>query len=285
MIPAPGSPPQPPVLPTPMRPSSPSQDAGSRPRIPHPSGEAGPERQSGTPDPAGGVEIHFPVSILPDGTVDWDVFLPPRAADVPWRVGQRMKRVIDLMVAAASLLVLLPVLVAVGILVLVTSGTPIFYSCEYMGHRGRRFRLYKFRTMVPNADAMKAELAHLNHVTGPAFKIRDDPRITPLGGFLRRFSIDELPQLWNVLRGDMSLVGPRPPLPEEWREFKPWHRGKLSVVPGITCLWQVEGRSDITDFDEWAMLDLQYIRDWSILTDIVILLRTVPVVLRGHGAY
>jgi len=132
---------------------------------------------------------------------------------------------------------------------------------------------------------MKPELAHLNHVTGPAFKIRDDPRITPLGRMLRRFSVDELPQLWNVLKGDMSMVGPRPPLPEEWVEFKPWHRGKLSVVPGITCFWQVEGRSDITDFDEWAMLDLRYIRDWSLITDVMILLRTIPAVLRGHGAY
>ncbi|MHB1193074.1 MAG: sugar transferase [Longimicrobiales bacterium] len=231
------------------------------------------------------MEIHFPVSTLPDGTVDWEVFLPPRAGDVPWRVAQRMKRAFDVVVAGGSLLLLLPLLVAVALAILLTSGRPIFYSCEYIGHRGRRFVLYKFRTMVPNADAMKAELAHLNHVTGPAFKIRDDPRITGVGRFLRRYSVDELPQLWNVLRGDMSLVGPRPPLPNEWNEFKPWHRGKLAVVPGITCFWQVEGRSDITDFDEWATLDLRYIRDWNLLSDVVILLRTIPAVLRGHGAY
>jgi lipopolysaccharide/colanic/teichoic acid biosynthesis glycosyltransferase len=238
-----------------------------------------------TPTGADRTGIHFPVSILPDGTVDWDVFLPPRAADPAWRVAQRMKRLFDVVVAGGSLLVLLPFLVVVGLAVLLTSGWPVFYSCEYMGHRGRRFRLYKFRTMVPNADAMKAELAHLNHVNGPAFKIRDDPRITPLGRILRRLSVDELPQLWNVLKGDMSMVGPRPPLPEEWAEFKPWHRGKLAVVPGITCFWQVEGRSDITDFDEWAMLDLRYVRDWSLITDVMILVRTIPAVLRGHGAY
>jgi len=232
-----------------------------------------------------GVEIHFPVSIHPDGSVDWDVFLPARAEDASWRLAQRMKRMFDVIAAGTVSLVLLPLLAVVALAVLLSSGWPIFYSCEYMGHRGRRFTLYKFRTMVRNADALKAEVAHLNHVRGPAFKIRDDPRITPLGGFLRRYSIDELPQLWNVLLGDMSLVGPRPPLPEEWNEFRPWHRGKLAVVPGITCLWQVEGRSDITDFDDWAMLDLQYIRDWSLLTDVIILLRTIPVVLRGHGAY
>ncbi len=234
---------------------------------------------------AQGVEIHFPVTTHPDGTVDWDVFLPARAEDVSWRVGQGIKRAFDVGVAGASLLALLPFLALVALAVLLTSGWPVLYSCEYMGHRGRRFTLYKFRTMVPDADKMKERLAHLNHVDGPAFKIRDDPRITPLGRFLRRYSIDELPQLWNVLKGDMSIVGPRPPLPEEWKDFKPWHRGKLAVVPGITCYWQVEGRSDISDFDEWMMLDLRYIRDWSLLTDMVILLRTIPAVLRGHGAY
>lgn len=244
-----------------------------------------PEQEGSAASTDGRVEVHFPVSTLPDGTVNWDVFLPPRAADVPWRMGQRMKRVMDVLVAGGSLLVLSPFLAVVAFLVLVTSGRPILYSCTYLGHRGRRFTLYKFRTMVHRADSMKGELAHLNEVRGPAFKIRDDPRVTPLGRFLRRYSLDEFPQLWNVLRGDMSMVGPRPPLPEEWAEFKEWHRGKLAVTPGITCFWQVEGRSDITDFDEWATLDLRYIRDWSLLTDVVILLRTIPAVLRGHGAY
>lgn len=265
------------ALPVPQAPMPSSAEAGRpAPRPPEPEPAA---------EPATGVEIHFPVTLRPDGSVDWDVFLPPRATDVPWRVGQRMKRMFDLAVAAGSLLVLSPFLAVVALGILVTSGRPILYSCEYVGHRARRFRLYKFRTMVPNADAMKGDLAHLNHVVGPAFKIRDDPRVTPIGRFLRRYSIDELPQLWNVVRGDMSMVGPRPPLPEEWREFKPWHRGKLAVVPGITCFWQVEGRSDIHDFDEWATLDLRYIRDWSILTDVMILIRTIPAVLRGHGAY
>ena len=265
--------------------SEPRQDiqptVGPEPETPAPRQEPAPEPEAGVT----GAEIHFPVTTLPDGTVDWDVFLPPRARDVPWRLGQKMKRFFDVAVSGLSLLVLLPALAVVAFLILVTSGRPVFYSCVYIGHRGRRFRLYKFRTMVRRADTMKQELARLNHVSGPAFKIRDDPRVTPLGRILRRYSIDELPQLWNVFRGDMSMVGPRPPLPEEWAEFKPWHRGKLAVVPGITCLWQVEGRSEITDFDEWAGLDLRYIRDWSLLSDAVILLRTIPAVLRGHGAY
>jgi lipopolysaccharide/colanic/teichoic acid biosynthesis glycosyltransferase len=126
---------------------------------------------------------------------------------------------------------------------------------------------------------------HLNHMRGPAFKIRNDPRVTPLGRFLRKFSIDELPQLWNVVRGDMSLVGPRPPLPDEYRAFKPWQRAKLAVCPGITCYWQIQGRSEITDFDEWARLDLKYIEEWNLWTDLKILLKTIPAVLRGHGAY
>jgi lipopolysaccharide/colanic/teichoic acid biosynthesis glycosyltransferase len=120
---------------------------------------------------------------------------------------------------------------------------------------------------------------------GPAFKIRDDPRVTPVGRVLRKFSLDELPQLWNVLRGDMSLVGPRPPLPEEFERFSDWHKRKLAVKPGITCLWQINGRSEICDFDEWARLDLQYIERWSLRGDLVILIRTIPAVLHGRGAY
>jgi lipopolysaccharide/colanic/teichoic acid biosynthesis glycosyltransferase len=238
-----------------------------------------------SPSAPEGLEIHFPVTLRDDGTVDWDVFMPPRASDVSWRVGQRLKRWLDIAIAAGSLVLLSPFLVLLALLLLVTSGRPLFYACEYMGYRGKRFTLYKFRTMVPNAEALKAGLSHLNEVNGPAFKIRKDPRVTPLGRLLRRYSVDELPQLWNVLRGEMSMVGPRPPLPEEWEDFQPWQRGKLAVTPGITCVWQVEGRSDITDFEEWAALDLRYIRDWSLLTDVVILVRTIPAVLRGQGAY
>ena len=139
--------------------------------------------------------------------------------------------------------------------------------------------------MVVNADTLKWSMSHLNHMQGPAFKIRNDPRVTPVGAFLRKYSLDELPQLWSVLRGDMSLVGPRPPLPEEFERYEAWHRGKLAVTPGITCYWQINGRSDIHEFDEWMRLDLKYISEWSLWTDVKILARTLPAVLRGHGAY
>ena len=217
--------------------------------------------------------------------VDWDSCLPVRSSGLPWRVGQRVKRVLDAILASAIVLALLPLLFVVAIIVKLTSRGPVLYVCEYVGRRGRRFVGYKFRTMVEDAEARKADLLHLNHMKGPAFKIRRDPRITPLGQVLRKFSIDELPQLWNVVKGDMSLVGPRPPLPEEWVEFEEWQRAKLAVVPGITCTWQVNGRSDIVDFDEWARLDLEYIQQWSLWEDSKLLVRTIPAVLKGHGAY
>jgi lipopolysaccharide/colanic/teichoic acid biosynthesis glycosyltransferase len=192
---------------------------------------------------------------------------------------------VDVIGAGLGLLALLPILVVLALLVRATSRGPILYSSRYIGERGRAFTGYKFRTMVSNADDLKAGMAHLNHMKGPAFKIRNDPRVTSVGRLLRKYSLDELPQLWNVLKGDMSLVGPRPPLPEEFERFAPWQRGKLSVRPGITCFWQINGRSEISDFDEWARLDLTYIERWSLWTDLKILLKTVPAVLRGHGAY
>ena len=217
--------------------------------------------------------------------VDWDSCLPERSARLSWKLGQRVKRVLDAVLAFGIVLALVPLFLVVALLVKLTSRGPVLYVCEYVGWRGRRFMGYKFRTMVADAEAKKPELLHLNHMKGPAFKIRRDPRITPLGRVLRKFSIDELPQLWNVVRGDMSLVGPRPPLPEEWVEFAGWHRAKLAVVPGITCTWQVTGRSDIVDFDEWARLDLEYIERWSLWEDSKLLVRTIPAVLMGHGAY
>ena len=217
--------------------------------------------------------------------VDWDSCLPERSGRLPWRVGQRVKRVLDAVLASGMVLGLVPLFLVVALMVKLTSRGPVLYVCEYVGWRGRCFMGYKFRTMVADAEAKKPELLHLNHMKGPAFKIRRDPRITPLGRVLRKFSIDELPQLWNVVRGDMSLVGPRPPLPEEWVEFAGWHRAKLAVVPGITCTWQVNGRSDIVDFDEWARLDLEYIERWSLWEDSKLLVRTIPAVFMGHGAY
>jgi lipopolysaccharide/colanic/teichoic acid biosynthesis glycosyltransferase len=138
--------------------------------------------------------------------------------------------------------------------------------------------------MVENAEALLPQIRSGNEMKGPVFKMKNDPRITPLGKFLRKFSIDELPQLWNVFRGDMSIVGPRPPLPDEVKNYDSWQRRRLSMRPGITCLWQVQGRNKITDFNEWTNLDLHYIDHWSILSDFRILLKTVPVVIFGIGA-
>jgi lipopolysaccharide/colanic/teichoic acid biosynthesis glycosyltransferase len=215
----------------------------------------------------------------------WEDLLPRRAAGLGWRFQRVVKRVGDVVLGSLGLLVLAPLLLTVAVLIRLTSRGPVFYRSTYVGYRGTPFTGYKFRSMVADADQLKDTMKHLNHMRGPAFKIRNDPRVTPLGRFLRKFSIDELPQLWNVVKGDMSLVGPRPPLPTEYREFLPWQRAKLAVCPGITCYWQIQGRSEISDFDEWARLDLKYIEEWNLWTDLKILLRTIPAVVRGHGAY
>jgi lipopolysaccharide/colanic/teichoic acid biosynthesis glycosyltransferase len=177
-----------------------------------------------------------------------------------------------------------PIMIAAAIGIKATSGGPAIYAQERYGLNRRRFRMFKFRTMVQNAEGLQASLESQNEASGPVFKIANDPRITPIGRFLRRSSIDELPQLFNVLRGDMSLVGPRPlPLRDVDRFTRSGDLRRFSVRPGVTCLWQVSGRSGI-GFDEWVALDLQYIDRWSLLLDLVILLRTVPAVLRGTGA-
>lgn len=217
--------------------------------------------------------------------VDWAAFLPDRAQTLGWRFGQAVKRVFDVVASAIGLVLLVPLFAVIAIAVKLTSPGPILYRSKYLGLRAHPFVGYKFRTMVDNADDLKASMAHLNHMHGPAFKIRNDPRVTPIGAFLRKYSLDELPQLWSVFTGDMSLVGPRPPLPEEFEKYQAWHRGKLAITPGITCFWQINGRSDIHDFDEWMRLDLKYIEVWSLWTDMKILARTIPAVLRGHGAY
>ena len=164
-----------------------------------------------------------------------------------------------------------------------TSNGSVIFRQERIGLNGRTFTLYKFRTMLEDAHARRDEVNHLNEMTGPVFKAKSDPRVTAIGRVLRKFSLDELPQLWNVLKGDMSLVGPRPPIPEEVRSYHRWHRRRLSMKPGLTCLWQISGRNDI-DFDRWMQLDLQYIDNWSPGLDVKILLRTIPAVLSGRGA-
>lgn len=199
----------------------------------------------------------------------------------PWHLF--MKRLIDVAGASIGLLLLSPVLLIIAVLVKATSPGPIFYRWKVAGQHNRPIVSYKFRTMIENADSLKEELLHSNEMGGVVFKMKDDPRITPLGKFLRKYSIDELPQLWSVLKGDLSLVGPRPPLQTEVKAFADWHRRKLSVKPGITCLWQINGRNHITDFDHWVKLDLEYIDKWNLWLDIKILLKTIPAVLRGSG--
>lgn len=218
-------------------------------------------------------------------TYDWDAVLPARAGSLRWRLEQRIKRGLDIVVALVGLILLAPLFAVIAVLIVLDSRGPVFYPWRVLGRRARPFVGYKFRTMIENADALKVEYLDQNEMTGPVFKMRDDPRITRVGRLLRKYSIDELPQLWSVLKGDMSLVGPRPPSATEFAAFEPWQHGKLAVTPGITCIWQVSGRSDITEFDEWMRLDLKYIADWSLGLDLRILLRTIPVVLRGRGAY
>jgi len=195
-----------------------------------------------------------------------------------------IKRALDIVGAAGGLLVLSPVFLACAIAVRVTSKGPAIFTQERYGYNRRRFRLYKFRTMVQGAEALQAGLEAYNELEGPVFKIRADPRITPVGRFLRRTSLDELPQLVNVLKGDMSLVGPRPLAVRDVQKFDAgWLMRRFSVRPGLTCLWQINGRNN-TNFDEWVRLDLNYIDNWSLALDMQILLKTVPAVLSGSGA-
>jgi lipopolysaccharide/colanic/teichoic acid biosynthesis glycosyltransferase len=193
------------------------------------------------------------------------------------------KSVMDFVGAAILLLLLAPLLLILGILVRLTSPGPAFYRWQVVGEKGRPFVGYKLRSMVTNADDLKAALLDQNEMVGPVFKLTSDPRVTPLGAWMRRYSLDELPQLYSVLKGDMSLVGPRPPLTVEYSQFTEDQKQKLTVKPGITCLWQVSGRNRVTDLDQWVKLDLEYIRNWSPALDLRILLRTAREVLVGSG--
>lgn len=195
-----------------------------------------------------------------------------------------LKRALDLVIIAVCAIPALVLTAIIAVAIKLESQGPVFYCGERVGRNGKLFRMYKFRSMVLNADAQKANLMALNEADGPIFKIKDDPRLTKIGRILRRLSLDELPQLYNILLGQMSLVGPRPPLPEEVAEYKSWHRQRLSVIGGLTGLWQVSGRSDLT-FDELCLLDIYYIENWSLSLDLRILLQTVPYALFGRGAY
>jgi lipopolysaccharide/colanic/teichoic acid biosynthesis glycosyltransferase len=222
------------------------------------------------------IDLREPILELVPGPVG----LPEAAR---WQTA--VKRGLDIVGSALGLLVLSPVLLAIALAVKLTSVGPVLYVSERVGRDGRPFRMAKFRSMVHGAHHRRDHHDHLNiHDSGPIFKIRDDPRVTAVGRVLRRCSLDELPQLWNVLKGDMSLVGPRPPLPEEFLHYGPREAARLDVRPGITCIWQVSGRSDL-DFETWVDMDLEYIRAWSLLLDVRLLGRTLVAVLSGRGAY
>jgi lipopolysaccharide/colanic/teichoic acid biosynthesis glycosyltransferase len=186
-------------------------------------------------------------------------------------------------VSFGALVALSPLLLGAALGVKLTSRGGVLFRQQRVGLHGRTFSMLKFRSMVSNAEALKAELTLLNEQKGPIFKMKHDPRVTAVGRFIRKHSIDELPQLVNVLRGDMSLVGPRPPLPGETAKYETWQRRRLSVRPGLTCVWQVSGRSQIS-FDQWMLLDMRYIDHWSLLQDLRLIMKTVPVVLSGRGA-
>jgi exopolysaccharide biosynthesis polyprenyl glycosylphosphotransferase len=194
-----------------------------------------------------------------------------------------LKRMFDIVSSAVALVVLAPLLVGVAVAVKLTSRGPVFFRQRRVGLHGKPFYMLKFRSMVVNAEELKAKLEALNEQTGPVFKMKNDPRITRVGRFIRKYSIDELPQLINVLRGEMSVVGPRPPIPSEVEKYAAWQRRRLSVRPGLTCIWQVSGRNQIS-FEDWMYLDMQYIDHWSLKKDLDLILKTVPVVITGSGA-
>jgi exopolysaccharide biosynthesis polyprenyl glycosylphosphotransferase len=195
-----------------------------------------------------------------------------------------LKRALDIAGSAAALWVFFPFLLATAALVKLTSKGPVFFRQIRVGLHGKEFHMLKFRSMVADAEELKINLAKLNEQSGPVFKMKQDPRVTPLGRIMRKYSIDELPQLVNVLRGDMTLVGPRPPVPQEVAQYEPWQWRRLSVPPGLTCLWQVNGRNEIS-FQDWMYLDLQYIDHQSLGQDLNLLLRTVPAVMSGRGSH
>ena len=194
------------------------------------------------------------------------------------------KRAVDILGSIVGLVLLSPFLLAIAIAVTSTSPGPAIFKQPRVGLGGRKFDFYKFRSMRDSAEEEQHQLTNLNEATGPIFKMKDDPRITRVGRFIRRSSIDELPQLWNVLRGEMSLVGPRPSLPDEVARYSDWERQRLLVRPGITCIWQVKGRSNL-DFDTWVSMDIEYIESWRLWSDLVLLAKTIPAVLSGRGAY
>ena len=194
-----------------------------------------------------------------------------------------IKRFIDIFCSSLGILLLSPVFIIVGTIIKLDSKGPVIFSQKRVGKDGKEFKMYKFRSMVVNAEELKKKLMHQNEMSGPMFKMKDDPRITKIGKFIRKTSIDELPQLINVLKGEMSLVGPRPSLPKEVAQFEPWMMRRLDVKPGLTCYWQVSGRNNI-DFDDWMKLDIKYVEDRSIKLDIKLIFKTVFVLFGDKNA-
>lgn len=199
------------------------------------------------------------------------------------RIYEISKRAIDIIGAGSGLLLLSPVIAIVACAVKFTSKGPIFFSQKRVGKNGQLFDMYKFRSMVVNAEELKEKLANQNEMSGPMFKMKDDPRVTKVGKFIRKTSLDELPQLWNVLKGDMSLVGPRPSLPKEVKQFEKWMFKRLTVKPGLTCYWQVSGRNNI-DFEDWMKLDISYVEDRNLWIDIKLIFKTVLVLFGDKNA-
>ena len=200
------------------------------------------------------------------------------------RVYEIFKRIIDIIGAGLGLILLSPIIAIVACAVKVTSKGPIFFSQKRVGKNGELFEMYKFRSMVVNAEELKGNLEDQNEMSGPMFKIKDDPRVTKVGKFIRKTSIDELPQLWNILKGDMSLVGPRPSLPKEVEQFDNWMFKRLSVRPGLTCYWQVSGRNNI-DFEDWMKLDVKYVEERNIWIDIKLIFKTIFVLFGDKNAH
>ena len=194
-----------------------------------------------------------------------------------------IKRLIDIICSFMGLLAFSPLFIIIAIIIKFTSKGPVFFSQKRVGKYGREFDMYKFRSMVVNAEELKEKLAAQNEMSGPMFKMKDDPRVTKVGKFIRKTSIDELPQLWNVLKGDMSLVGPRPSLPKEVAQFEDWMHKRLEVKPGLTCYWQVSGRNNI-DFEDWMKLDIRYVEERNLFVDIKLIFKTIFVLFGDKNA-
>jgi exopolysaccharide biosynthesis polyprenyl glycosylphosphotransferase len=238
-------------------------------------------------------EVGLPITLLSD--IFGDYLPPPKITRFDMmaalnfspvhhsKIKLAVKRLIDIVGASVILVLSAPIVAVAAVAIRKTSPGPVFFRQSRCGVNGRRFEMLKLRTMVLDAEHQQAAILDLNEMDGPVFKIKGDPRVTKAGAILRRWSIDELPQIWNVLRGDMSLVGPRPPIPREVECYKSFERRRLSMRPGVTCLWQVNGRNHI-DFAGWVKLDIEYIDTWSLANDFKILLRTIPVVLLGTGS-